>query len=216
MLKNKLIQTISKQDESQPLGISFVGYDDSGSSLTTYNFSFTIESEFTTFFVVHGKRGSGSAEVSSVTVNGNTAMQAISESASGGANRPNAAIYYYSGAVSGTINVSITFAASQLRVGVGVFKSDAVAELLTTQSSDEEDATFVIGGDYMSTSICASANNGGNTTWTNADEIYDEEIAGNGFQNGSAAIAQINQETTITASSLSSYGTCVMAEFIRG
>jgi len=132
---------------------------------------------------IHAKKtGSSSNTISSVTVGGNAATEAVQIS-SPGSNTFVTGVYYISLASSFTGDIVVTFGDPQLRAAIGTFSLPTGVSPDFTDSAEATGATSLTIGDasqglYI---VGVSVNDNNSISVTNSTEVYNFQMESNAF-----------------------------------
>ena len=165
------------------LGGNFIETKEDGDNRTTYTFSVSGYDAGVLAIAIHGKKVQSAANtISSVTVGGNAATEAVQIS-SLGSNTFVTAVYYISLASSFTGDIVVTFGAGQLRAAIGTFSLSAgVSPDFTDSARDTTSTSLTIGdasqGLYI---VGVSANSNNSVSVTNSTEVYNLQMENNSF-----------------------------------
>jgi hypothetical protein len=193
-------------------------YQDSGSELTTYTFASDTYESGVLLIAAHGKRlGSSAYSISSVSLGGSSATEVIQVSAPG-SNRTVVGFYQIPLATSTTGQIAVTFSVAQLRAAIGVFLLPSAYELQSQTSTTVDSgntASLTLGDASTGWYFAASTNNGGETTWGNITEVYDNAVAGNAFTAASGAFVSGSGSLNVTAASSTTFSAVIAAKFVK-
>ena len=162
---------------------SFIETKEDGRSLTTYTFSVSGYDAGVLAIAIHAKKfGSSANTISSVTVGGNAATEAVQISSFGN-NTFVTGVYYISLASSFTGDIVVTFGASQLRTAIGTFSLPAGVSPDFTDSAEATGATSLTVGDasqglYI---VGVSVNDSNGVSVTNSTEVYNFQMENNAY-----------------------------------
>lgn len=165
------------------LGGNFIETGDDGSDLTTYTFSVSGYDAGVLAIVIHAKKtGSSANTISSVTVGGNAATEAVQISSFGN-NTFVTGVYYISLASSFTGDIVVTFGTSQIRAAIGTFSLPAgVSPDFTDSAEATGDTSLTIGdasqGLYI---VGVSLNDNNGVSVTNSTEVYNFQMESNAY-----------------------------------
>jgi hypothetical protein len=183
--------------------LTYITSSSNNSSLATYSFPSTnIGGPGLIVVAFHSERGNPLIQTPTITIGGISAT--IAGDSYSGTGSPNiSTIIAYVRITSGTTaNISITYPATQTRIGIGVWRiqnniSDTPIQVQKSaaNSGTGRSITFTSLG-INDLGICAQTNGtqGTSMTWTNATEDYDSDI-------GSPAGTRISGASFITSSS---------------
>ena len=165
------------------LGGNFIETKEDDDGRTTYTFSVSGYDAGVLAIAIHGKkRFSAANTISSVTVGGNAATEAVQISSLGG-NTFVTGVYYISLASSFTGDIVVTFGAGQIRTAIGTFSLSAgVSPDFTDSARDTTSTSLTIGdasqGLYI-VGVSAASNN--SVSVTNSTEVYNLQMENNSF-----------------------------------
>jgi len=162
---------------------NFIETKEDGDNRTIYTFPVSGYDAGVLAITIHAKKqGSSANTISSVTVGGNAATEAVQISSFGN-NTFVTGVYYISLASSFTGDIVVTFGGTQLRTAIGTFSLPAGVSPDFTDSAEGDGSSSLTVGDasqglYI---VGVSSNDSNSTSVTNSTEVYNFQMESNNF-----------------------------------
>jgi len=162
---------------------NFIETKEDGDNRTIYTFPVSGYDAGVLAITIHAKKqGSSANTISSVTVGGNAATEAVQISSFGN-NTFVTGVYYISLASSFTGDIVVTFGGTQLRTAIGTFSLPAGVSPDFTDSTQGTGSSSLTVGDasqglYI---VGVSSNDSNSTSVTNSTEVYRFQMESNAF-----------------------------------
>lgn len=190
---------------------NFIEAKEDGGNLTTYTFSVSDYPAGVLAVIIYAKQlGSSVNTISSVTVGGNAATEAVQIS-SNGANNFVTGIYYITLNSSFTGNIVVVFGGGQLRAAIGTFSlpSGYAPDFTDSTTSTSLSVGDASDGYYL---VGASSNSNNTISVTNSTEVYNFQMESNAFAEVWGGFDAGSGSKAITVS-YSDFGCAVAARF---